>query len=118
MVEVESLCRHYGDTAAVDNLNFSIGTGEIVGLLGHNGAGKTTLMRMLCRYLEPSAGKITVDGIDVISRVFGAGAASDDEHAAMTSAPEISAGTTRRMTMQRTGGHVVALHACGWLHTT
>ena len=66
MVEVESLCRHYGDTAAVDNLNFSIGTGEIVGLLGHNGAGKTTLMRMLCGYLEPSAGKITVDGIDVI----------------------------------------------------
>jgi ABC-2 type transport system ATP-binding protein len=66
VVEVESLCRHYGDTAAVDNLNFSIGTGEIVGLLGHNGAGKTTLMRMLCGYLEPSAGKITVDGIDVI----------------------------------------------------
>ena len=65
MIEVESLCRHYGDTAAVENRNFRIGTGEIVGLLGHNGAGKTTLMRRLCGYLEPSAGKITVNGIDV-----------------------------------------------------
>ena len=61
MIEVQSLTRHYGKTAAVDDVSFNIADNEIVGLLGHNGAGKTTIMRMLCGYLEPSAGSITID---------------------------------------------------------
>lgn len=65
MIDVQSLSRHYGKTVAVDNVSFSIGNNEVVGLLGHNGAGKTTIMRMLSGYLEPSAGTITVDGVNL-----------------------------------------------------
>ena len=65
MIEAEGLTRRYGETLAVDAVNFAIGTGEIVGLLGHNGAGKTTIMKMLTGYLEPSAGTARVAGLDV-----------------------------------------------------
>lgn len=65
MIEARELSRRYGDFLAVDSVSFSIGQGEIVGLLGHNGAGKTTIMKMLTGYLEPSAGSVTVDGVEV-----------------------------------------------------
>jgi len=65
MISVENLSRNYDDFVAVDEVSFDIANGEIVGLLGHNGAGKTTIMKMLSGYLEPSAGKITIDGIDL-----------------------------------------------------
>jgi ABC-2 type transport system ATP-binding protein len=50
---------------AVDQVSFDIGTGEIVGLLGHNGAGKTTIMKMLTGFLEPTGGSIEIDGLDI-----------------------------------------------------
>lgn len=62
---MEDLVRKYGDLTAVDGVSFDIGEHEIVGLLGHNGAGKTTIMKMMTGYLEPTAGRILVDGIDV-----------------------------------------------------
>lgn len=62
MIEVESLTRSYGDFIAVDSVSFAIDPGAIVGLLGHNGAGKTTIMKMLTGFLEPTAGRITIDG--------------------------------------------------------
>ena len=65
MIEAEGLTRRYGEMLAVDAVGFAIGSSEIVGLLGHNGAGKTTIMKMLTGYLEPSAGRARVDGIDV-----------------------------------------------------
>ena len=65
MIDAEELTRRYGETLAVDSVSFSIGGGEIVGLLGHNGAGKTTIMKMLTGYLEPSTGRVRVDGCDV-----------------------------------------------------
>lgn len=65
MIEVDGLTRNYGDLVAVDNVSFEIARGEIVGLLGHNGAGKTTIMRMLTGYLEPTAGRIRIDGLDI-----------------------------------------------------
>ena len=65
MIEVQSLTRCYGKTTAVADVSFQIGNNEIVGLLGHNGAGKTTIMRMLSGYLEPSAGTITIGGVDI-----------------------------------------------------
>ena len=66
MIDAEELTRRYGETLAVDSVSFSIGGGEIVGLLGHNGAGKTTIMKMLTGYLEPSGGHVSVDGYDVV----------------------------------------------------
>ena len=65
MLNVSNLTRRYGSFVAVDKVNFTIGKGEIVGLLGHNGAGKTTIMKMLSGYLEPNEGSITVDGMDL-----------------------------------------------------
>jgi ABC-2 type transport system ATP-binding protein len=65
MIEADRLTRRYGDFVAVDEVSFAIGRGEIVGLLGHNGAGKTTIMKMLTGYLEPSAGSVRVNGIEV-----------------------------------------------------
>lgn len=65
MIKVEKLSRSYGDFLAVDAVDFSIDAGQIVGLLGHNGAGKTTVLKMLSGFLEPSAGRIVVDGLDV-----------------------------------------------------
>jgi ABC-2 type transport system ATP-binding protein len=65
MIEVRELSRRYGDLKAVDRVSFQVGRGEIVGLLGHNGAGKTTIMKMLTGYLEPSAGEILIDGLDI-----------------------------------------------------
>jgi ABC-2 type transport system ATP-binding protein len=60
VIQVEHLTRRYGDLVAVDDVSFSVGQGEVVGLLGHNGAGKTTIMKMLTGYLEPTSGEIHV----------------------------------------------------------
>jgi ABC-2 type transport system ATP-binding protein len=65
MIDVERLTRTYGAVRAVDDVSFSIGPGEIVGLLGHNGAGKTTIMKMITGFLEPGSGSIRIDGLDM-----------------------------------------------------
>jgi ABC-2 type transport system ATP-binding protein len=65
MIQVEHLTRRYGDLTAVDDVGFTIERGEIVGLLGHNGAGKTTIMKMMTGFLDPSAGRICIDGLDI-----------------------------------------------------
>jgi ABC-2 type transport system ATP-binding protein len=65
VIKAKQLSRSYGDFVAVSDVSFEIGQGEIVGLLGHNGAGKTTIMKMLTGYLEPSAGRVEVDGVCV-----------------------------------------------------
>jgi ABC-2 type transport system ATP-binding protein len=64
-ITVKGLTKIYGAQKAVDNISFSIGQGEIVGFLGPNGAGKSTTMKMITGYLEPNAGEINVNGIDV-----------------------------------------------------
>ena len=65
MIEVSHVSRNIGDFRAVNDVSFSIPTGQIVGLLGPNGAGKTTTMRMITGFLSPSDGKILIDGIDI-----------------------------------------------------
>ncbi len=65
MIEVSHVSRNFGDFRAVNDVSFSIPTGQIVGLLGPNGAGKTTTMRMITGYLEPSDGHILIDGVDI-----------------------------------------------------
>ncbi len=65
MIAVEGLEKHYGPVRAVDGISFSVGRGEIFGLLGHNGAGKTTTIRMLTGRTRPTAGWATIAGHDV-----------------------------------------------------
>jgi ABC-2 type transport system ATP-binding protein len=60
MIHVENLTKHYKDICAVDQINFDIHKGEVLGLLGPNGAGKTTTLRMLTGFLRPTAGTIRV----------------------------------------------------------
>jgi len=62
MLKVENVTKYYGDNLAVDDLSFTIGEGEIFGLLGVNGAGKTTTFRMIMGLLAPTEGKITLNG--------------------------------------------------------
>lgn len=65
-VAVEGLTKVYPRVKAVDDISFIIDEGEIFGLLGPNGAGKTTTIRMLLTLIKPTAGKISVFGIDVV----------------------------------------------------
>ena len=66
MIELSHVSRFFGNFRAVDDISFSIQTGEIVGLLGPNGAGKTTTMRMITGFLEPSAGEVKIDGMNIV----------------------------------------------------
>ena len=65
MIEVSHVSRYFGNFSAVNDVSFSIPTGQIVGLLGPNGAGKTTTMRMITGFLSPSDGQILIDGVDI-----------------------------------------------------
>jgi ABC-2 type transport system ATP-binding protein len=59
--------RRFGRVLAIEDISFEIAAGEVLGLLGPNGAGKTTTMRVLTGYLRPSAGRVLVDGVDLLA---------------------------------------------------
>ena len=65
LVEVENLCRSFGETKALEGITFSVEEGEIFGLVGPDGAGKTTCLRILCGLMAATAGKVMVLGQDV-----------------------------------------------------
>ena len=65
MIDVTGLTKYYGPIRALEDVSFSIKSGEIVGLLGPNGAGKTTFLKILTGYLQPDEGSVRVDGLDV-----------------------------------------------------
>lgn len=64
-IEVKNLSKFYGEQAAVNDISFSIGKGEIVGFLGPNGAGKSTTMKMITGFIPASEGQIWVCGKEV-----------------------------------------------------
>ena len=66
MIEVRHLTKRYGDTLAVDNLNFTIEKGRIYGFLGPNGAGKSTTMNIITGYLASTDGSVTINGHDIL----------------------------------------------------
>ena len=65
MIQVENITKRYGTFVAVDGINFEIEEGEIIGFLGPNGAGKSTTMNMITGFIEPTSGRIIVDGYDI-----------------------------------------------------
>lgn len=68
LIQAENLHRHYGDILAVQDLSFELRQGDILGLLGPNGAGKSSTMHMLAGVLAPSAGRILVNGFDLLDQ--------------------------------------------------
>ena len=66
MIKIDHLVKNYGANCAVDDVSFEIAEGEIVGFLGPNGAGKSTTMNILAGYLSSSAGRVMVDGLNVL----------------------------------------------------
>ena len=72
MIKIEHLVKNYGSNCAVDDISFSVESGEIVGFLGPNGAGKSTTMNILTGYLSGTSGKVSIDGIDILADPLGA----------------------------------------------
>ena len=68
MIEVKDLTKYYGSYLAIENVNFQVGKGEILGFLGPNGAGKTTTMRIITGFMPPSSGSASVGGYDVVDK--------------------------------------------------
>ena len=64
MIETHELTRRYGQVTAVDRLSLKINEGELVVLLGGSGSGKTTTLKMVNRLIEPTSGRVLIDGQD------------------------------------------------------
>ena len=68
-IEVSHISKSYGKVKALTDVSFTVGQGEVFGLIGPDGAGKTTLFRILCTLLLPDQGSATVDGFDVVRQM-------------------------------------------------
>ncbi len=68
-IEVNNVSKSYGAVKALDDVSFSVGKGEVFGLIGPDGAGKTSMYRILCTLLLPDAGTLTVDGYDTVRQM-------------------------------------------------
>jgi len=66
MIEIKNISKKIGDTTILDNLNFTVQKGEILGFLGPNGAGKTSTIKTITSFWQPDSGTIEIDGIDVV----------------------------------------------------
>ena len=66
-IQVNSICKTYGNQKALDMVSFEIGSNEIVGFLGPNGAGKSTMMKILTCFIPPTSGQAKVFGFDIIN---------------------------------------------------
>ena len=66
MIEVKNLSKKYGSKTALDDINFTVNDGEILGFLGPNGAGKSTTMNIITGYISSTEGTVTVDGDEIM----------------------------------------------------
>src|SRR3954468_19253612 len=68
MIKVEHLTKRYAGHTAIEDLNFEVGKGEIMGFLGPNGAGKSTTMRILSSFMPPTSGRASIAGFDIFEQ--------------------------------------------------
>ena len=68
MIQATGLTHYYGPRPAIDDVNFTVEKGEILGFLGPNGAGKTTTMRIITGFMPPTRGKVSLGGYDVVEQ--------------------------------------------------
>ena len=68
-IVVNNISKSYGKVQALQEVSFSVGRGEVFGLIGPDGAGKTTMFRILCSLLLPDAGSAMVDDFDVVKQM-------------------------------------------------
>ena len=57
---IQNITKSYDNHLVINNINFNVKKGEILGLLGLNGAGKSTIMKMICSYVKPNSGEIFI----------------------------------------------------------
>jgi ABC-2 type transport system ATP-binding protein len=67
MIEIKNLSKKIGNNVILDNISFSVKTGEILGFLGPNGAGKTSTMKIITSFWAPTSGSVAIDGLDVVA---------------------------------------------------
>ena len=65
MIKISKLCKSYGKYQALKDVDLDIKDGSVMGLIGINGAGKSTTMNMITGFIEPTSGRILVDGYDI-----------------------------------------------------
>lgn len=66
MIKIQNVTKRFGQHVAVDNVNFTVNEGEVVGFLGPNGAGKSTTMNIITGYISATEGTVSVDGYDIL----------------------------------------------------
>lgn len=66
LLALQGVSKHFGPVVALEDVSFSVGRGEVIGLVGENGAGKSTLMKILGGVIAPSAGRILLDGAETV----------------------------------------------------
>ena len=69
MLVIEDLTKRYGKFVAVNGLSLEIPKGEIFGFVGPNGAGKTTTMKIVAGLMQPTSGKVLIDGVDMSKNI-------------------------------------------------
>ena len=67
-IQVDKVVKNYGRQKALNEVSFTINSGEIVGFLGPNGAGKSTMMKIITTYIEPNSGSVKVNGFDIFDK--------------------------------------------------
>ncbi|MFA6454238.1 MAG: ATP-binding cassette domain-containing protein, partial [Patescibacteria group bacterium] len=65
MIEIKNLTKKFGQNSVLDDINFSVAKGEILGFLGPNGAGKSTTMKIITSFWAPTSGQVLIDGLDM-----------------------------------------------------
>jgi ABC-2 type transport system ATP-binding protein len=67
MIKIENVSKYFGSKKAVDDISFEVNTGDVLGFIGPNGAGKSTTMRVITGFIPPTAGKVEINGIDLLT---------------------------------------------------